>query len=614
VFLVAVEERTYDGAGVLVGVRTTSESGVVRSVVLGWDPLEGSGQLGGWSVDGVFTSFVNGPLRREAAVGSDGTVTRFGYDALGNTVDGFAVGSAYDAFGRPSGLGAVNSSGGLGFGLRGELTVNGLTHLRARDYDASTGQFLSVDPLESPVGSVTGGNPYHYVGNDPLNYVDPSGMGRICDGGKGGIPSVVRQWGCENPLAETAVGMLPGVGCAYSVAKWEGVDVVLDCVPGLWSKLKSGFKAARGLKRARAARQALPGLKSAADDLIEGALKNTNILGAAADEARIAAETERAIAGNADEVADGAKWVDGKAVEDAAAVQNVSESAGEQATKELGESAGKKASKEAAEDAGQKATKPISCAPGNSFRRDTEVLMSDGTRKPISDLLVGDKVVATDPLTGQTAARMVTAVHLSLDTALAEVAVIDADGDTSTIHTTQHHPFWDAGAEVWTDVADLEKGDRLLSFDGSWLTVESVRTFSGSEWMWDLTVDGIHTYYVANGDEPILVHNVGGTAGKGSSGILTDLFEGGSVRGKSIIEIRSALLKGGFTQTLNEGKLKNGYLFRNGTGEEVRIMRRSGGWDVRVRNAGGQYLDEFGNAPQGKGAKNAAHGISLRCM
>ena len=26
-------------------------------------------------------------LRREAAVGSDGVVTRFGYDALGNTVD-----------------------------------------------------------------------------------------------------------------------------------------------------------------------------------------------------------------------------------------------------------------------------------------------------------------------------------------------------------------------------------------------------------------------------------------------------------------------------------------------------------------------------------------------
>jgi hypothetical protein len=59
---------------------------------------------------------------------------------------------------------------------------------------------------------------------------------------------------------------------------------------------------------------------------------------------------------------------------------------------------------------------------------------------------------------------------------------------------------------------------------------------------------------------------------------------------------------------------RSGYLFRNGSGEEVRIMNRNGGWDVRIKNAGGQYLDEFGNAPQGKGAKSAAHGISVSCI
>jgi hypothetical protein len=136
----------------------------------------------------------------------------------------------------------------------------------------------------SAVGAVTGGNPHHYVGNDPLNHVDPSGMGRVRDGGTGGFSAGVRQWGCENPLAETAVGMLPGVGCAYSMAKWEGLDIAMDCLPGLLSKMKSAFKAARALKRVRAEARALPGLKSAADDLIEGAIKNTNILDAGADE------------------------------------------------------------------------------------------------------------------------------------------------------------------------------------------------------------------------------------------------------------------------------------------------------------------------------------------
>jgi RHS repeat-associated protein len=253
------------------------------------------------------------------------------------------------------------------------------------------------------------------------------------------------------------------------------------------------------------------------------------------------------------------------------------------------------------------------CAPGNSFRYDTQVLMAGGTRKVISDLVVGDKVIATDPETGLTTERTITAVHLNLDTALADVTVIDADGDTSTIHTTQHHPFWDAGDKVWTDVVDLQKGDRLRSIDGSLLTVVSVRAFVGRAWMWDLTVEGIHTFFVANGDEPILVHNQGGTTGKGSSGVLTELYEGGSVRGKTIIEIRAILLKGGFTQTINEGTKDSGYLFRNGTGEEVRIMNRNGGWDIRVKNSGQQFLDEKGNAPQGKGASQAAHGISVKC-
>ncbi len=35
----------------------------------------------------------------------------------------------------------------------------------------------------------------------------------------------------------------------------------------------------------------------------------------------------------------------------------------------------------------------------NSFTGDTLVLMADGTRKPIKDVKLGDKVMATDPIT-----------------------------------------------------------------------------------------------------------------------------------------------------------------------------------------------------------------------
>jgi Pretoxin HINT domain len=149
------------------------------------------------------------------------------------------------------------------------------------------------------------------------------------------------------------------------------------------------------------------------------------------------------------------------------------------------------------------------CRTGNSFASGTEVVMADGSRKAISELKVGDRVLATDTETGLTAARAVTAVHLNLDIALANVIVVDDDGDVSTINTTQHHPFWNVSDSKWTDVIDLDNGDRLRSTDGSLITVVSVRSFTGEQWMWDLTVDEIHSFYVANGDEPILVHNCG---------------------------------------------------------------------------------------------------------
>ncbi|HEX5438988.1 MAG TPA: RHS repeat-associated core domain-containing protein [Gemmatimonadaceae bacterium] len=93
---------------------------------------------------------------------------------------------------------------------------------------------------------------------------------------------------------------------------------------------------------------------------------------------------------------------------------------------------------------------------------------------------------------------------------------------------------------------------------------------------------------------------------KGGSLALRELFSGGSIRGSSIINIRTTLLEGGFKQTLTRSKL--GYLFKDAEGEAVRIMRRGGGWDIRVQNRFGNYLDEFGNV-----AKNAleSHGITI---
>jgi RHS repeat-associated protein len=65
---------------------------------------------------------------------------------------------------------------GVRLGYRGELAIGGLVFLRARFYDPATRSFLSPDPLPNPPGAPCGANPYHYAWNDPVSFVDPSGM------------------------------------------------------------------------------------------------------------------------------------------------------------------------------------------------------------------------------------------------------------------------------------------------------------------------------------------------------------------------------------------------------------------------------------------------------
>ncbi len=92
---------------------------------------------------------------------------------------------------------------------------------------------------------------------------------------------------------------------------------------------------------------------------------------------------------------------------------------------------------------------------------------------------------------------------------------------------------------------------------------------------------------------------------KASQG-LRALYAAGSLRGRSIISIRSILSQNGFRQTLTRNK--KGYLFTNTAGEQIRVMRRNGGWDIRVRNSFGNYLDDVGNVA----APGQTHGINVR--
>ena len=78
----------------------------------------------------------------------------------------------FDAFGR---LTYPSSPDSFEFAYTGRPldATTDLYNYRARWYDASVGRFLSEDPTSFDAGDM---NLYRYVGNNPMVYVDPSGM------------------------------------------------------------------------------------------------------------------------------------------------------------------------------------------------------------------------------------------------------------------------------------------------------------------------------------------------------------------------------------------------------------------------------------------------------
>ncbi|GAA3022733.1 hypothetical protein GCM10010448_00540 [Streptomyces glomeratus] len=144
------------------------------------------------------------------------------------------------------------------------------------------------------------------------------------------------------------------------------------------------------------------------------------------------------------------------------------------------------------------------------FLAGTKVLMADGSRKNIESVKVGDSVTATDPLTGVTGPRTVT------DTIVTEH---DKQFDELTLHTrhgiehltaTNEHPFWSPSSRTWVKAEDLHAGAALRTVDGTEVTVRSNRSFQKTARTYNLSVAGLHTYYVLARETPILVHNSGG--------------------------------------------------------------------------------------------------------
>jgi RHS repeat-associated protein len=159
---------TYDGDGLRM---TKAVGGATKNFV--WDR---SGALPMLIHDGTY-HFVYGPDGTPLSqIDASGNVTYLHHDRIGTTrqltnTAGAVVGtSTYDPYGN---LLFRTGSVASPLGFAGEYTdaETGFVYLRARYYDPTTAQFLNRDPLESLTGE-----PYGYVGGNPLNAVDPTGM------------------------------------------------------------------------------------------------------------------------------------------------------------------------------------------------------------------------------------------------------------------------------------------------------------------------------------------------------------------------------------------------------------------------------------------------------
>ncbi|MER5409219.1 polymorphic toxin-type HINT domain-containing protein [Streptomyces sp. NPDC002769] len=133
--------------------------------------------------------------------------------------------------------------------------------------------------------------------------------------------------------------------------------------------------------------------------------------------------------------------------------------------------------------------------------------MANGTRRPIRDVRVGDLVLATDPASGKGRPEPVTDTYRHDTTHLVDITVAGVGTLTSTAGHRVH-----ADGRGWVHVSNLRVGERLRAADGALQTVTALRDRTGvtSQRVYDLTIEGLHTFYVrpqGGQSAEVLVHN-----------------------------------------------------------------------------------------------------------
>ncbi|MFJ5989914.1 polymorphic toxin-type HINT domain-containing protein [Lentzea sp. NPDC092896] len=393
-------------------------------------------------------------------------------------------------FGAPRG-GAATFPGERGF-VGGTIDVStGLVELGARQYDPAIGRFISVDPILDP-DDPQQWSAYTYANNSPITSSDPTGLLPMSclDGAGSGSCSYK-----DNKGGGGSSASIPGTdkgsqGIDYSDD--GGIDVYYDNDTGKsyigdWEVIGAGpdvFALADEMRSIRSQILATDWYPAPEDP--DGRYSTAQLLDFAMKACTYSQSAGCSHSFKLQLIASHATAIG----------PDFSRPGGPAPMRGGGKGKG------GAVMAGAASFSPRRFC-DNSFTGDTLVLMADGSTKRISEIEVGDQVLATDPETGAAGARDVVATIFSEgDKELVEVTV---GGDSVVV--TDNHPFWSPEHKSWVDAEDLSSGLDLQTAAGTEVQISAISRWAAVERVYNLTVEDLHTFYVVAGDASALVHN-----------------------------------------------------------------------------------------------------------
>ncbi|MEV0806664.1 polymorphic toxin-type HINT domain-containing protein [Micromonospora sp. NPDC050200] len=376
-----------------------------------------------------------------------------------------------------------------GFVNGNEDSTTGLVNIGAREYDKVTGRFISVDPVVD-ISDPQQMHGYAYANNNPISFSDPDGLKACSDDACGPGADYEDMYGNYHEVKGHNDGCH---GCSGSWDPAAPNEYKPQNYGKIWGQDNNAAAAERlRQERIAKAKQKLLSAAKALAKIVMDELGITDALdcflkgdmgGCINTAINVAGSLVGGVLGKL-ATKYGAPWKWAKLANLSKRISNL-----------LGDLVG-----------GVKDFLKFSkrC---DSFAAGTLVLLADGTRKPIEELEPGDKVWATDPVTGKTEVKPVVATHINLDVHLTDLTLaVDGQGEF-LVQGTQTHPIWSEDRGDWVDAAKLVRGERLLAATGVPVSVSRVHSYEGSEVRYNLTVDDTHTYYLFAGDAPVLVHN-----------------------------------------------------------------------------------------------------------